>query len=47
MNFIIRWLNKKFNSSLKDGSIGAYEIVTIAALLVLKSKFIWYELHCV
>ena len=31
MNFIIRWLNKKFNSSLKDGSIGAYANQTIAA----------------
>lgn len=30
MQFIIRWLNKKFNSSLKDGGIGVYENQTIS-----------------
>jgi hypothetical protein len=31
MQFIIRWLNKKFNSSLKDAMIGVYATDTIAS----------------
>jgi len=31
MQFIIRWLNKKFNSYLKDASIGVYATDTIAS----------------
>jgi len=31
MNFIIRWLNKKFNRYLKDAYVGVYANQTIAS----------------
>ena len=31
MQFIIRWLNKKFNSSFKDASVGVYATESIAS----------------